>query len=118
MLKRIKSYLFPELEELKKLVKAWQELTITHRADVHDCIEDIKELRQILENVSAELGKIKDIDTAVPALITNLQERVSGLEEKYQSHRELKPIPNGHTTFRAMRQSLERGAYAKSRNSA
>lgn len=108
MWKRIKSFLFPELEELKEQADA-----------LEDCISDINELRLILENVSVHLGRTDaevKLLVATPALITNLQERVSGLEEKYQNHREFKPMPNSHGTFRSLRQSLERGAYAKSRN--
>lgn len=90
MLKRIKSWLFPESVETQELTK----------------INIANNFKILLERIEANT-----------VLIENLQERILGLEAKYQSYREFKPIPTGHSTFRAQRQSLERGAYAKTRNS-
>lgn len=90
MLKKIKSWLFPELEELQ--------------GQINFLLCRIQE--------SEEKGFEAPLD-----LINNLQVRVLGLEEKYQNHKEFKPVPTGHGTFRAQRQALERGAYAKARRS-
>lgn len=133
MLKRIKSYLFPELDELKEQVETLSSLVGELVNRLQSMETEIEKLHAAIQAVKLDgetntksIGILIDKVEALPEadrielwvkLTENLQTRVTGLEGQYQNHRELKQIPTVHGTFRALRQSLERDAHAKSRNS-
>lgn len=145
MLKKLKSFLFPEFDELQKQVDAYNKLVIDLVTQLRPLEADIKhinkyvsgELQQDLRRLDKldELFKdyqvnIKSIEIlrqgqlqlqeevdVLPSLVENIQTRLLGLETKYQDHKDFKPVPSAPGSFRSLRQRLERGAYEKARNS-
>lgn len=119
MLRKIRSFLFPEFDELQKRVEAYEGLVYALRSTINlvtgDCNTNTKSIGILIDKIQ----RLEDQEPPeIPMdLINNLQVRVLGLEEKYQNHKDYQPIPTGRLSFRTHRQSLERGAYAKSRNS-
>ena len=113
MKQRIKLWLFPEYDVLAERTKGVAGILQIQ----HERLEAIEAQADSSTKVNGILiDRVQDLEDVIGELDEinkNLLQRVHNLETKYTEVKDFKPIPTGHASWRAHKQSLERGANAR-----